>query len=441
MTPAAPSFSLGIEEEYLLVDQASRDLVSEPLPEMMQACRAALGGSVSPEFLRSQIEVATGICESSAEAREQLVHLRGTVARILGEFGCAPIAAATHPFGHWQDQKPTAEARYSRIDEDLRVLARRLLTCGMHVHVGIEDAELRIDLMNQVSYFLPHLLALSTSSPFWRGEETGLMSYRLAVIDELPRAGLPDRFQSAAEFDRTVAILVDAGVIEDASKLWWDIRPSARFPTLEMRIADVCTRIEDGLCIAALFRCLCRMLYRLRRNNQRWRIYSRTLVNENRWRAQRYGIDRGLVDFGIGRVVDYAELLEEIFTLVAEDADHFGCEAEVAHARQIVARGTSAHRQLAIRRDALAAGADPAAALRAVVDALAADTLAHDPSAQARAETVDLGRMPESGKLTLKAQLASEVAHIRRARPEIGIVAIADGAADNWTFLETRPAD
>ena len=379
MTLAPPSFSLGIEEEYLLVDQASRDMVSEPPLAMMEACRAALGGSMAPEFLRSQIEVATGVCDGPDEARQQLIDLRGTTGRVLGEFGCAPVAAATHPFAHWQDQKPTAEARYSRIDDDLRVVARRLLTCGMHVHVGIEDPELRIDLMNQVSYFLPHLLALSTSSPFWRGEETGLMSYRLAVIDELPRAGLPDRFQSAGEYDRTVAILVNAGVIEDASKLWWDIRPSARFPTLEMRVADVCTNLEDCLSIAALFRCLCRMLYRLRRNNQRWRIYSRTLVNENRWRAQRYGIDRGLVDFGSGEVVDYAELLEEIIGLVAEDADYFGCGAEVAHARRIVARGTSAHRQLAIRRDALAAGADPAEALRAVVDGLAADTLECEP--------------------------------------------------------------
>ena len=376
MSAAEPGFTFGVEEEYLVIDRASGDLAADPAPEMLEACRAALGGAVAPEFLRSQIEAATGVCDGPAQARAELGGMRATLAEVLGRYGCAPIAAATHPFGLWQDQRPTEGERYSQIDEDLRVVARRLLTCGMHVHVGIEDPELRIDLMNQAVYFLPHLLALSTSSPFWGGEETGLMSYRLAVIDEMPRTGLPDRFQSAGEFERTVAVLVDAGLIEDGTKLWWDIRPSARFPTLEMRIADVCTDLEDALCIAALFRCLCRMLYRLRRNNQRWRIYSRILVAENRWRAQRYGIDRGLVDFGTGRVAPYDRLLEEILELLAEDAAHFGCVREIEHARRIVAGGTSAHRQLAVWREAGAAGAGPAEALRRVVDALAERTVA-----------------------------------------------------------------
>ena len=257
---------------------------------------------------------------TQGEARAQLADLRGTVERVVGRFDCALIAASTHPFGRWQDQKHTAAARYSQIAEDLRLVAQRLLTCGMHVHVAIEDPELRIDLMNQAVYFLPHLLALSTSSPFWDGADSGLMSYRLSVLDELPRSGLPDPFQSAGEYDRTVASLVTAGLIEDATKLWWDIRPSVRFPTLEMRITDVCTRLEDALCLAALFRCLCRLLYRLRRNNQSWRIHSRLLVNENRWRAQRYGSDRGLVDFGIGEVVPYQKLLAELLDLIDEDA-------------------------------------------------------------------------------------------------------------------------
>lgn len=376
MNYSEPSFTFGIEEEYLLIDRATRDLAADPLPEMMEECRAALGSSVGPEFLRSQIEVATGVCAEPGQARQQLADLRGTVERIAGRFDCALVAAATHPFGMWQRQKTTAAARYSRIAEDLRLVASRLLTCGMHVHVGIEDPELRIDLMNQAAYFLPHLLALSTSSPFWEGAETGLMSYRLSVLDELPRSGLPDRFGSAAEYDGTVATLVGAGLIEDASKLWWDIRPSARFPTLEMRVTDVCTRLEDALCIAALFRCLCRVLYRLRRNNQSWRIYSRLLVNENRWRAQRYGSDAGLVDFGIGEVVAYDQLLAELLDLVGEDAGHFGCAREVERARGILAEGTSAHRQLAIRTEAQAAGADHAAALRAVVDWLAEQTAA-----------------------------------------------------------------
>ena len=376
MNLSEPSFTFGIEEEYLLIDLASRDLAVDPRPEMMEECRSALGSSVGPEFMRSQIEVATEVCHDPGAARAQLADLRGTVERVVGRFDCALVAAATHPFGRWQQQKHTAAARYSQIAEDLRLVAQRLLTCGMHVHVAIEDPELRIDLMNQAAYFLPHLLSLSTSSPFWDGTETGLMSYRLSVMDELPRSGLPDTFQSAGEYDRTVASLVAAGLIEDATKLWWDIRPSARFPTLEMRITDVCTRIEDALCIAALFRCVCRMLYRLRRNNQSWRSYSRLLINENRWRAQRYGSDQGLVDFGIGEVVSCDKLLAELLGLVAEDAAQFGCTTEVERARGILAEGTSAHRQLAIWNEAQAAGADSAGALRTVVDWLAEETVA-----------------------------------------------------------------
>ena len=375
MAIAEPSFTFGIEEEYLLVDRDSRDLVAESRPGMMEACVDRLGGSVAPEFLRSQIEVATPVCGSPAEARDHIARLRGELGEIAEGYRCAPIAASTHPFGDWLDQKPTEGERYIQIDEDLQLVARRLLTCGMHVHVGIEDPEMRIDLMNQAVYFLPHLLAISTSSPFWGGAETGLMSYRLAVIDELPRAGLPERFQTLSDYERTVNIMTGAGLIEDATKLWWDIRPSARFPTLEMRVTDVCTYADDGLAIAAIFRCLCRMLWRLRRDNQRWRIYSRTLVNENRWRAQRYGFDRGLVDFGRGEVVPYADLLEEVLELIEEDAEHFGCTGEVAHARKILARGTGAHRQRAAWRAALEAGKDSDDALRQVVDLLIEETL------------------------------------------------------------------
>jgi carboxylate-amine ligase len=246
----------------------------------------------------------------------------------------------------------------------------------MHVHIGIEDEDLRIDLMSQVAYFLPHLLALSTSSPFWRGEDTGLKSYRISVFQELPRTGLPEVFASWSEYQRHVQILVQAGLIEDASKFWWDIRPSARFPTLEMRVTDVCTRLDDGLAIAALYRCLLRMLWRLRRSNQRWRIYARMLVYENRWRAQRYGHDEGMVDFGKGVVVPYRDLLEEIIDLVAPDAAHFGCEAEVAHARTILERGTSADRQRQVYREAIASGAKPAEALKRVVAWLIEETVA-----------------------------------------------------------------
>jgi glutamate---cysteine ligase / carboxylate-amine ligase len=315
------------------------------------------------------------VCTSLAEARADLCRLRRTVAEVAAHHGMAPIAVATHPFARWDAQKTTKRRRYADLEDDLQGVGRRLAICGLHVHIGLPDDELRIDLLNQASYFLPHLLALSTSSPFWRGENTGLKSYRLAVFDELPRTGMPERFDSWGEYRRHVDILTRAGLIEDATKLWWDLRPSERFPTLEMRIADSCTTLEDSLTIAALFRCLLRMLWRLKRENQRWRIYARMLIDENRWRAQRYGAARGLVDFGRGAVVPYGELLEEILVLIAEDARHFGCEAEVGHAREILARGTSADRQIALFEAALATGASRSEAFTAVVDWLTAETV------------------------------------------------------------------
>jgi len=369
-----PSFSMGIEEEYLIVDQQSRDLVSETPKGMLEECQQRLGDQVSPEFLQCQIEIGTPVCNSLAEARDSLSHLRGEVARIAEAHGVAIIAASTHPFGSWQKLKRTPKQRYQDIEQDLQSVVRRLVISGMHVHVGIDDDELRIDLLSQISYFLPHLLALSTSSPFWQGQDTGLKSYRIAVWDEMPRTGLPDTFDSYVDFQRHVQILVDAGLIADGSKLWWDVRPSIRYPTLEMRISDLCTRMEDALCIAALYRCILHMLYRLRQDNQRWRRYSPMLINENRWRAQRYGIDQGLVDFGRGCIVPYPELLEEILGLLAVDAQALDCEHEVQHARTILERGTSAHRQITCYQQAIEAGAEPTEALRAVVDSLITET-------------------------------------------------------------------
>jgi carboxylate-amine ligase len=362
-----PSFTLGIEEEYLLVDRVTGALIDDPPAALLAECEALLGEHVSPEFLRSQIEIGTKVCGGMAEARADLVRLRGAVVAIAARHGMAPIAASTHPFADWDAQKPTDRERYTTLERDLQGVARRLVICGMHVHVGLDDDELRIDLMNQIRYFLPHLLALSTSSPFWQGDDTGLQSYRLSVFDAMPRTGLPDRFESHGEYRRHVEMLIASGIIEDATKLWWDIRPSGRFPTLEMRITDVCTLLDDGVALAALYRCLLRMLWRLKRDNQRWRIYARMLIDENRWRAQRYGIDQGLVDFGRREIVPYGELLNELIALVAEDADHFGCAAEVEHARTILVRGTSAHAQRRVFAESLAGGASKAEALRAVV--------------------------------------------------------------------------
>ena len=368
-----PSFTFGIEEEYHLVALDSREL--SPIPrEMMEACTAALGEQVAPEFLRTQIEVATRPSTSFAEARRDLAHLRATVVRLAAGHGLAPVAASTHPFGGAGSHAPTDKDRYRVLAADLAGVARRLSICGMHVHVGIEDPELRIDLMNQVRYFLPHLLVLSTSSPFWEGEDTGLASYRLALIKELPRTGLPGRLSGWDEYRQIVDVLITAGAIGDASKIWWDLRPSARFPTLEMRITDVCTRLDDGLAVAALYLCICRMLYRLRRANLSWRTYPVFLIEENRWRAQRYGINGSLFDFGKGELVACRTLLEELIALIAEDADALGCNAEIAQIRNIVANGTSADRQIATFSQARAGGAAVQAALCAVVDMLIAET-------------------------------------------------------------------
>jgi len=375
MSIREPSFTIGIEEEYLLVDKTTRDLCSEPPQELLAACEAIYEGQVSPEFLRSQIEIGTKVCKSLGEARQELARLRATIAEVAGAFDLAPIAASTHPFAKWTQQHHTDKERYNVLAEDLQVVARRLLICGMHVHIGVEDDELRIDLLNQVAYFLPHLLALSASSPFWQGANTGLKAYRLSVFDELPRTGLPPQFSSFSEYQRTVDVLVKAGLIEDATKIWWDLRPSARFPTLEMRLCEVCPLLEDALCVAALYLCICRMLYRLRRSNQRWRTYPPFLINENRWRAQRYGVEQGLVDFGKGEITPLGELMDELLELVREDAEYFDCVDDVERARKIVKSGTSADRQIKTFRKLTAKGMSEEEALKRVVDDIIEETL------------------------------------------------------------------
>lgn len=372
---SAGEFTIGIEEEHLLVDRETGALAVEPPDAMLAECEGMVGGQVNPEFLKCQIEVSTKVCRNLAEARADLVRLRKAISDVAARHGLAPIAASTHPFARWTEQRHTAKERYDRLAKDLAGVARRLIICGLHVHIGIPDEDLRIDLMNQVSYFLPHLMALSTSSPFWQGEETGLQSYRVAVFDSLPRTGLPERLETWGEYQRLVNRLIQAGLIEDATKLWWDIRPSARYPTLEMRITDVCTRLDDGICVAALYLCLLAVLLRLKQKNQRWRIYANTLIDENRWLAQRYGVAGKLVDFGKGEAVPYADLLEELIELTREEARALGCLAEVERARGILKRGTSAQRQLQVYRDALHAGMDKAAALKAVVDWLIAETV------------------------------------------------------------------
>jgi carboxylate-amine ligase len=374
MSLQSPSFTLGVEEEYLLVDLETRDLAVDPPGEIWDEAARLCEDRVTPEYLRSQIEVGTKVCRSVQEVRHDLCRLRRVIIDVAGRHGLAPIAASTHPFGQWLEQKHTPKERYESLAKEMQAAARRLLICGMHVHVGVEDDELRIDLLGQLTYFLPHLLALSCSSPFWRGEDTGLKSYRLTVFGALPRTGLPERFHSYGEYQRHVKVLIAAGLIQDTSKIWWDLRPSARFPTLETRIMDVCTRVDDAVCLAAMTVSLLRMLYRLRLKNQRWRNYADMLIDENRWRAMRYAMDEGMIDLAKQRIISGEEILEEMLELIAEDAEALGCGPDVGRARQILKEGTSAHRQLATYNAAIEEGADRHEALKAVVDMLIEDT-------------------------------------------------------------------
>lgn len=368
--PDRPSFTVGIEEEYLIVDREGRDLVREPDPTFLDRCAELVGERVTPEYLQCQIEVGTRPHATVPEAAAELAELRRAVAGAAADFGYAPIAASTHPFAEWRSQTHTRKPRYDELRADLAGAVRRLLICGCHVHVGIEDEDLRVDLMSQAAYFLPHLLALSCSSPFWGGEDSGLASYRLTVFDALPRTGLPDTLSSYGEYRRLVDALVTAGCIEDGSKIWWDVRPSAKFPTIEQRVTDVCSRLEDAACVAAMFQSLIAFLFRLRSRNQRWRIYPQTLIAENRWRAQRYGVRGKLVDHGRRQMAPFADLIEEWIEFVAPDAETLGCKAEVLDARRIARDGTSADRQRAVYETAMADGAGARDALRAVVDAL-----------------------------------------------------------------------
>ena len=370
------AFTIGIEEEYFVTNRKTRSTLRRMPPRMMRRAKELLGGTVTHEMLQSQIEVASPICTSLGEARETLTRLRQGLVQATGEYGLAIVAAGTHPMAEWSEQRHTDKPRYDQIMDDLGMLGHRNLVCGLHVHVELPDPARRIDVMTRMTPFLPYFLALSTSSPFWRKQRTGLMGYRLAHYDELPRTGLPPRFEAARDYDRYVETLIEAGVIPDASYVWWAIRPSKRFPTLELRVADACTHLEDTLALAALYRCLARALWRQPDLNADMTTVGALIATENKWRAQRYGIEGGFVDERERRLVPFRDALENLLSLVAEDAAHFGCEAEVKGIRTILERGTSATRQLRVYSEARQRGAKRLAAIREVVDWLIGTTAA-----------------------------------------------------------------
>lgn len=377
MSGSEPPFTVGIQEEYLLVKLDSRDVDENPPARLLEECTRRSSGRVSPRFLRSQLEASTSACRSIAEARADLARLRRIISEVGARYGCAPIAASTHPFAKATRQITTEGEHFFALAKEMQGAARRIMICGMRVHVGVDDDDLRVDLMNQLTYFVPHLLALSCSSPFWDGERTGLMSFRMTLLSSLPRTGLPERFASYAELRRHLDMLVRNGMIEHQGKMWWDVRPASLHPTLEVRVMDSCTSIDDAACLAALIVSLARRLYRLKRENRSWRIYPNMLIAENRWRAMRYSVDGELLDLARGELVTFPELVAELIALVQEDAAELGCLLELEHLQTLLARGTSAHRQIKVYEEARAAGASGREALRAVVDFLVKETVAN----------------------------------------------------------------
>lgn len=369
----AHAYRFGIEEEFFLADARTRGTPRAGLRAFHAAVRARLDHA-EREQLQCQVEVASPPSDDIAEAREHLAGLRRSLSEIGADRGVLPFAAGTHPTARWRDQRPTDNARYHGIMADLRMLGRRNLVCGLHVHVEVPDPEARIGLINRLLPFLPVLLSLSVSSPFWEGRDTGLCGYRLCAFGELPRTGLPDLFSSNQEFERYVAVMTAAGAIQDASFLWWYLRPSIRYPTLELRIADACTRVEDAVAIAGLYRCLVRAAERRPDLNAGLDGVARAVIRENLWRAQRDGVRAALIDPQAGRAVPYGEALEAVLALVAEDAAALGCAQALDDARRIARDGTSADRQRAAYAAGRGEDGEDAAGIAAVVDALARET-------------------------------------------------------------------
>ena len=384
--------TLGIEEEFLIVNRDTRELSSSVEPLLAEG-KELLGEQIKAELLKSQIEVGSNICQNIDEIRAEIIRLRRTIHELAEAHNCEIIAASTHPFSHWQNQEITEGPRYEDMVSNMQQVTRRLLICGMHVHIGFgqtpEHYELIMDIQNQLRYFLPHLLAYSVSSPFWQGRDTGIQSYRSIVYTALPRSGIPPIFSSFADYVHMVRVLGDVGTLKrgesagskdgtisgiDATRIWWDSRPHLKFGTLEIRVCDICTRVEDAVTLVALIQVIVSFLIHLRELNLSWRIYPDTLVSENKWRSARHGVHGKLVDFGKRKEVPLADLTRELVDLLDDSAHALGTSDQLRRLETIVTEGTSADRQLAVYRTALADGASEKDALVSVVDHLVKET-------------------------------------------------------------------
>jgi carboxylate-amine ligase len=342
-------FTLGVEEEFQIVDPESGALRSH-VSELLASSAPMLGEQIKREMHQSIVEVGTKICADVGELREEIFRNRRELASAAERVGLSVAAAGTHPFSRWEDQVISPGVRYDNIVEELQQLARSLLIFGLHVHVGMPDRSVMIDIMNEVRYFLPHLLALSTSSPFWMGRDTGLKSYRTTIFRRFPRTGVPDHFGSWSEYENYIQLLVDLHSIDDAKKIWWDVRPHPTFGTLEFRVCDVPTRPETAVMLGALVQAIVVKLYRLRIRNQGFRLYRRALIEENKWRAARYGLEGKLIDFGRRAEVPMRDLAVELLEFIDDVVDDLGSRKAVEHVHVVLSEGTSADQQLAVYR-------------------------------------------------------------------------------------------
>ncbi len=339
-------FTLGIEEEFAIIDAETRELRSH-IQEILEGGKVTLKEQIKPEMHQSVVELGTEICQSVVDARAHVIELRSKLAELAGRSGLKIASVGTHPFSHWRDQLITQGERYQEIVKDMQQLARANLIFGLHVHVGITDREMAIHVMNQARYFLPHIYALSVNSPFWVGQDTGLKGYRLKVFERFPRTGIPDAFESLSEYEDYCKLLVKTGCVDNAKKIWWDIRLHPFFDTLEVRVCDAQSRVDDTLAIAALIQAVIAKLYKLLSQNITFRVYRRRLLDENRWRASRYGIDGKLIDFGREAEVETRSLLNELLEFVSTEVEELGSNNEMAHVERIMREGTGADRQLA----------------------------------------------------------------------------------------------
>jgi carboxylate-amine ligase len=342
-----PDFTLGIEEEFQIIDPESGELRSH-VSQLMKQSEVALAEKVSRELHQSVIEIGSKVCANIQEARQEVTAIRAALCRIARENGLRVGAAGTHPFTHWSEVSTTENERYNKILDDLQVVARANVIFGLHVHVGIEDRDTLIHIFNMARYFVPHMMALAVNSPFWCGRDTGWKSYRTKIFEKFPRTGIPNTFRSYREFDELIGDLLQTNSIDSGKMLWWELRPHHRFPTLEFRCCDVQMRVDETICLAAMFQALVAKLYRLHQRNLSFRLHRRTLIEENRWRAARWGVSGNLIDLGKMREVPTADLMGELLEFVEEVVDELGVREELGYVHQILEEGTGADRQLEV---------------------------------------------------------------------------------------------